>query len=202
MKKTILVLALSVLLLAACSAETTQNSKEAYIEKLPLTAAEQELVNLLNNGGNASIYHYAVNEDVKSLKIYLDVYQDGTLLDRKLSGAVGLNAAEGKMAVLPDQSSNTAFHLSIVTGSGGAYFNLQNALDVGALSQIDVPSNGPQAGIKATDTYALFARLFCKPESMFVYADTLSNPDRLKAYSYAYIISCEFSSDRLDSQSP
>lgn len=200
MKKVIyFILVFSVLtILASCASIAPTPPKNAIMSS-ELTAGQQEIIDLLSVPNNCAlmIFDFNTYEAYRSIEIWVEVCQDGEIINRIAGLGQHSDVAEkrnGRLAVIINQN-DTTYHwtLSLVENGGRASsIGTTEMTDNSMLARAYGPMDD-SASIEDGKEIILYKSIFSTGSINAYDCQTLQEQaDLLKEYPYAYLIKCKF----------
>ena len=168
--------------------------KSNYIVPYQVTDAEEELLRLVCSGDSINMYDFTVNDDVNSVTVWCEEYENGQLAYTHLEQESEISG-RGRIAIRID---NTELHIAVAgdsnRGSTVAYTTNYNIYCK--------PSNSlrHQTEIKPDDEIALLVYAIIdveddKNEYLQIPSFYIENPDRLSDFDRVYMFKCKFDMD-------
>lgn len=168
--------------------------KSNYIVPYQVTDTEEELLRLVCSGDSINIYNFAVNNDINSVTVWCEEYENGQLAYTHLEQTSEISG-RGRIAIRID---NTELHIAVAGDSN-------RSSTVAYTTNYNIyckPSNSlrRQTEIKPDDeialsVYAIIAAEDDKNEYLQIPNFYIENPDRLSDFDRVYIFKCKFSED-------
>lgn len=131
----ILLLILGLMLCSGCSA--AKMGQDNYIERAELTQKEAQLVDLLGNNGEVTIYDFRVDEKVETLEITAYELVDGTWVPNLGSGMQGLEKGSGRIALRFPVIAGKSGEISVAIQTDGETGGFKSELTMGELEETD-----------------------------------------------------------------
>ena len=195
-----LVSVLAILLLTACNngGSATKNT----ISSATLTAAQQEILDLLSvpNNQELMIFDFNTEESYRGFEVWVEVYQDGELIERPAGVSTYSDSAikrNGRLAVIIIQNDNN-YHwtLSVVeNGTKSSHIGATLIEIEAGFGRAYGPMNG-YVNIEDGKEIILYSSTFLQaniPHAAFDEQTLMERPELLNQYPYAFLIKCKFS---------
>jgi hypothetical protein len=199
MKRIILTILLMSMLafLVACSTSDSVLQRNVITTAI-LTPEQQEIVDLLSvpNSQELLIFDFNTDEAFSSVEFWVEVYENGELVDRPAGLHTVLDVANkqtGRLAVIITQNPYYQWTLTVLNDGGRAsHVSTSEVLVDSALGRgfgsIDSPVT-----IENGKEIILYRSFFASDSLNFYSTDTLQeNPELLGEFLHAHIIKCRF----------
>ncbi|MGL4735844.1 MAG: hypothetical protein ACRCW2_00180 [Cellulosilyticaceae bacterium] len=181
----------------ACSGRAiTQENQEMNLHKVVLTQEEMELLALLGEGGNSTIYDYTLGEHIQSMRV--SIYTLNEDLEWEISGDLisQVNYPKGRLAISSEE--NQEYRISVQDEGGrSAIVTALNEED-GAYSMHGMDW-AETTTLKTNEEVPVLIRVSTNESSMSMYGvESYFEPKRLKGHGEVVAITIMFSEKKTD----
>lgn len=199
-KLTVLFLVMTSLLLISCNdksiQETDLNMNENKIYPRELIQSEKDLLSLVGFNDTIEIFDFETDGSFKRVNIWLEVYEDGKLLEDRGKMSLNLDYEKGLIAVKVNKDETYDWRVSVKTKEQISSMAFESTDDFLKDESNSVASSYlEETLIENEKPIVLEIFLFDSDTSTTVYGlqSYEKNPEVLEEYDYAYLLKCEFS---------
>ena len=197
----ILLVGIFILFMVACNSASSSLQKNE-IAPATLSEEQQEIIDLFSvpNNQELMLYDFVTDEPYRGLEVWVEVYQNGELIERPAGINTFSDTAEkrnGRIAIAISQNDTTyKWTISVVENGGQAYH-------VGT-SEIPADFAGGRAYGPMDDSTAIengkeiiiYSSSFMEanvPHQVYDEQTLMEQPEVLSQFAYAQLIKCRFS---------
>lgn len=187
--------------ITACSSTKPVSPKNA-IAPAELTAEQQKILDLLSvpNDQEMMIFDFSTEESYRSFEVWVEVYQDGEVIDRPAGVNIRSGTAQklnGYLAVIISISDNNyQWTLSVIENGAKSSHIGATQIDIGSgFGRAYGPMNG-SVNIEDGKEIIIYSSTFQEanvPHAAYDEQTLMERPELLNDYPYAFLIKCKFS---------
>jgi len=193
---------LSVILVIASCSSAKPVTDSNVIQVANLSSEQQDIMNLLSipNSQEVLIFDFRTTEAFSGVEFWVEVYQNGELIDRPAGLHMRLDTADkqnGRLAVIINQNDNK-YQWTLTTvenGSRASHVGTSVSTVDSGLGRAYGPMNDP-ASIEDGKEIIIYASTFQAaniPHHAYDAQTLQERPELLNEYIHAHIIKCRFS---------
>jgi len=203
MKKltSILLASIFILVMVACSSASSSMQKNE-IAPATLSEEQQEIIDLLSvpNNQELMLFDFATDEPYRGLEVWVEVYQNGELIERPAGINTFNNIAEkrnGRIAIVISQNDNTyEWTISVVENGGRAYHVGTSEMPADFTGGRAYGPMDDSAAIENGKEIIIYSSTFMEanvPHQVYDEQTLMEQPEILSQFAYAQLIKCKFS---------
>jgi hypothetical protein len=207
MKKIIVCIVLAVCVAFGAAACEKSDSEVAHIESAKTSAGEDDIVRYLNMADkDMSIYDFSSKRKIKSVKLWVEVYENGVLKATTSESGVpeyavsGEDLYKGRIAVFTERSPEYRWHIFVDYNDNGVTYQSDSAENpemkgiVGNAEEVNTSPSLEYSVIEEGKDITLCSTLFGNDNGLQVFSDPNENalPENLKNFSQAFFVKCRF----------
>ena len=200
-KVIIFIIMLSGILTISCNNEVSQNSElnKNKMYSRVLTESEEELLSLIGFNDTVEIYDFETDGSFKSISIWLEVYEDGELLENRGKMLSSFDSKKGSIAVKVNKDESYDWRISVKSEgqiSSVAFESTDEFLKDKSYSIAS--SHMDRTEIENEKSIILKLFLFDSDGSTSIdgFQEYQENQELLKEYDYVYLLKAKFSKNR------
>lgn len=189
---------LSSILLMSCADDSIQelDLNKNMIYPRELTASEKELLSLVGFNQTIEIFDFETKKSFKSISIWLEVYEDGKLLENRSKMSSSYDSEKGSIAIKVIKDGTFDWRVSIKTNGNVSSMAFESKDDFLKDKSYSVASSHLEdKKIENEEAIVLKTFLFDSSGSTSIYGLQYyeEHPEALREYDYAYLLKAKFS---------